>query len=420
MSEIFHVVALCSLVVIILGALSAYVQGTLASLPLLAVATGIVAGPALTGWIDPSNWQSKEIIVREVARFTIAISVVGIAIRTPPETWKRLVRPVTVMLTLGMAGMWAMSTLVSWVTLGSAFSLSFATAVLIAACLTPTDPVAASAIVSGPIAKSMLPANLRGLLSLESGANDGLGYLFVMLPMLAIARGEAGGELVRHWLVDILILDVLLAAGVGIVLGWLVARLQRLSDRHKLAEFHSYHAISIALAFGALGLGRMLGADGILTAFAAGGAFCLTVGRHDAMEEENVHETISKLMDLPAFVIFGLVIPWHGWATLGVWAVLFPLAILLLRRPPLMLALAPLLSSRFSGRDIAFAGWFGPIGIAAIFYAMESVERTGDQFVWYAVSAAVAGSILVHGVTATPGMRLYASRRKAEADDAES
>ncbi|MEO2037594.1 MAG: hypothetical protein ABGW90_02670, partial [Martelella sp.] len=130
MSEIFHVVALCSLVVIILGALSAYVQGTLASLPLLAVATGIVAGPALIGWIDPSDWQSKEIIVREVARFTIAISVVGIAIRTPPETWKRLVRPVTVMLTLGMAGMWAMSTLASWVTLGPAFSLSFATAVL--------------------------------------------------------------------------------------------------------------------------------------------------------------------------------------------------------------------------------------------------------------------------------------------------
>ncbi|QQM29155.1 cation:proton antiporter [Martelella lutilitoris] len=410
MTEVFHVVGLSALVVIVLGALSARIQNSLISMPLIAMAAGIVAGPAVSGWITPEAWPHQEVIVREVARFTIAISVVGIAIRVPPHVWRTMFGPVSIMLTLGMAGMWAASTLVSWATLGLAFEPGLAVLALIGAAITPTDPVTASAIVSGPVAERLLPEKIRGMLSLESGANDGLGYLFVMLPLMALTRESEGPSLLGDWLVETLLMDVALAIAAGLVIGWLVAKLLEISDRYQLAEVHSYHAITIALAIAALAAGRLIGADGILTAFAAGGAFCFSVNRHDAIEEEKTHETISKVMDLPAFVIFGLVIPWEGWGKLGVLAVLFPIAILLFRRLPVVFALQPLLKRKLTGADLAFVGWFGPVGIAAIFYAMDSLERTGDPFVWHAVSTVVAGSILVHGITAIIGMKQHRKR----------
>ena len=54
-----------------------------------------------------------------------------------------------------------------------------------------------------------------------------------------------------------------------------------------------------------------------------------------------------------------------------------------------------------------FVGWFGPIGIAAIFYAILAIERTGMEIVWLAGSLVVAGSVLIHGMTSTPATHQY-------------
>lgn len=48
-----------------------------------------------------------------------------------------------------------------------------------------------------------------------------------------------------------------------------------------------------------------------------------------------------------------------------------------------------------------FVGWFGPIGVAALFYATLAVRETGIETVWVLASLVVAGSVLVHGATAT-------------------
>lgn len=59
------------------------------------------------------------------------------------------------------------------------------------------------------------------------------------------------------------------------------------------------------------------------------------------------------------------------------------------------------------GRETLFAGWFGPIGIAALFYATVAHRLLGIELVWTVVSLVVASSVAVHGVTATPGTKLY-------------
>jgi sodium/hydrogen antiporter len=81
--------------------------------------------------------------------------------------------------------------------------------------------------------------------------------------------------------------------------------------------------------------------------------------------------------------------------------------VLLLRRPPVWLLLQPLLPSLRDRREAFFNGWFGPIGIAALFYAAEASQITNLDQVWTIGSLVVFGSILVHGISATPLIRRY-------------
>lgn len=65
-----------------------------------------------------------------------------------------------------------------------------------------------------------------------------------------------------------------------------------------------------------------------------------------------------------------------------------------------------------------FIGWFGPIGVAALFYAALSVRETGTQTGWIVGTLIVAGSIVAHGITAVPATLAYDRFVDAETSDA--
>ena len=55
-----------------------------------------------------------------------------------------------------------------------------------------------------------------------------------------------------------------------------------------------------------------------------------------------------------------------------------------------------------------YLGWFGPIGVSALFYATPEAERSAvHEVVVAAGSLLVVASTVVHGITASPGRRLY-------------
>ncbi len=58
-------------------------------------------------------------------------------------------------------------------------NLNFLSSLAIAACLTPTDPILAAAIIGGKYADKHVPAHLRHLLAAESASNDGAAYPFL-------------------------------------------------------------------------------------------------------------------------------------------------------------------------------------------------------------------------------------------------
>ena len=93
------------------------------------------------------------------------------------------------------------------------------------------------------------------------------------------------------------------------------------------------------------------------------------------------------------------------------------MGILLLRRLPMMLALRPLIDPLRSRVDALFAGWFGPMGVAALFYATLAERKAGLEEAWVVGSLVVFASTIAHGVTATPLTKWYGRREGPEGDD---
>ncbi len=64
-------------------------------------------------------------------------------------------------------------------------------------------------------------------------------------------------------------------------------------------------------------------------------------------------------------------------------------------------------------RGTPFLAWYGPLGVAAAYHALFA-ERSGPpeaERIVAVCTLANAASVLVHSVSATPGVRRYAGRR---------
>lgn len=399
MQQLYLTMALAAFAVVGLGLASAILQKLPLSRPLLALAIGVAAGPAGLGVLRPEDWSSPHLILKEAARLTLAISVMGVALRIPVRDLPRLRRPLLLLLGPGLLLMWAISSGLVWLAFGMAPLLAIAAG----AAITPTDPVVAAAIVTGRRAKETLPRDSRTILSTESGANDGLAYLLVLLPLLLLTEGTEKG--LARFVLHSIPVGVLLAVAIGAVLGSATAFVLRIGDSRGWVAESSILGMTVALSLLAVSAAHAMGSDGILAAFAAGLAFNALVDRSAEMEDENVQEAVSKLFALPVFVLTGTLLPWGAWAGQGWSLALFALAALVLRRPLTLLLLAPFMGMR--RRDALFFGWFGPIGVAAIYYALHLREALHEPQIWHIAGAAVTASVLLHGITASPGVSLY-------------
>jgi sodium/hydrogen antiporter len=398
--------AVIAATVLLTGVFSLPLKRTLLQEPMIAVAVGIVVGPFFLGWIDLTALEHPHEFLYEAARITLAVAVMGVALRLERSSIRRFWSPALALVTIGMVAMWGAATLLIMGVLGLPFWL----AALIGAAVTPTDPVVAMAIVTGPFAEKHLPDALRSTLSLESGANDGLAYLLILLPLLMLAHPP--GEAWSAWLVDTLVKGVLLAIVLGLAIGYGAARLLHWAHRAGFIESYSYLMFTVALTLFTLGMGHVIGAESLISVFVAGLAFDFWSDTGEKHDEENVQEAVSKLCTIPMLVLFGTALPIGAWVEMG-WALaLLAIATLLLRRPPVLALMWPLLRGTLGAREIAFLGWFGPMGVAAIFYAAFALREGQPEVVWHAVSALVFASIVVHGVTAWPFTRLYATARE--------
>lgn len=396
--------------VLLLGLVAGFVKNRLwMAETMICLAIGIFVGPLVLNALTPAdlNWTPVPHL-EEVAHLTLGIAVMGAALRLPAGYWRRNKRNLAAVLCIGLPLMVASGAGLAVAILG----LPFLPALMVGAALGPTDPVVASSITGGRVSEANLPARTRNLLTAESGANDGLGLLFVLLPVLLVTEPAAAAW--ADWGLRVLLWEVLGAVLIGAACGEAAGRLLVWAVRQPSSEAHSITTIGLALSITVLFFVRMIGSDGILAVFAAG----LLLKRHlDRVEttHEHTQEAIGRFFDLPVFILFGAMLPWQEWVALGWQGLGFAVAVLVLRRLPWWMLLRPLFPALRSRPEAVFLGWFGPTGIASVYYALLITDRTGFDGAWPVVSLAVTASILAHGITATPLTQLAGRYLKPDA-----
>ena len=413
MDQLNIVITAIGVIVLFLGLLSDYFRRQWwSSDPFSALLLGILLGPVGLGLVDPENWDiSQEHLLEQAARFTLAIGLMGVALRLPRGyCLGRYGKSLAVLLGLVMPMMWLVSgLLVYWI-----LKLPFWEAMVIGAAITPTDPIVATSIVTGAVAEENLPERLRHLISAESGANDGLSYPFLLLAILMLERNSDNSRAIAtlsHWFTHVVLWEVGMAIIFGAFLGYAAGRLLEWAEQKNTIEEQSFLGYTIALSITVLGAAKLIATDGVLAVFIAGLAFNYAVKAQERAEEENVQEAINRFFNLPIFILLGLTIPWQEWGHLGWWNLVLVVAILLLRRIPALLLCYRLIKPAKAIPEALFVGWFGPIGAAAIYYAGYSMRETGIEEVWLVCSLMICASIVAHGFSAVPLTKLYGKNR---------
>ncbi|KAJ2441174.1 hypothetical protein GGF42_007383, partial [Coemansia sp. RSA 2424] len=128
-------------------------------------------------------------------------------------------------------------------------------------------------------------------------------------------------------------------------------------------------------------------------------------------EDTGLQETMNGLVSMSFFIYFGTIIPWPLYTgILSPWRIFLAVVlIMVLRRLPVIMASYKLIPAIRTWQDALFAGWFGPIGVSAVFYSIETIKQLNmyedsnggrvASLVYPIVCAVVFGSVLVHGVT---------------------
>lgn len=369
--------------------------------PMAAMILGVVIGPLGLDLLRLSHWGDPFTVVEQFARLTVGLAVMAAALRLPQRYFRNHARSMGTVLVPGMVAMWLVSGLLAYAVL----SVPLWIALLVGAIVAPTDPVLAGTIVTGNTAEEYIPAPIRNVLTGESGANDGLAYPLVFLPILVVQHPPR--RAIVDWLLETVLWEVGAAVAVGAIVGAAAGWIERESRKHEFLEETSLLSITVAFTFAVLGGVKLLGSDGILAAFVAGLLFNRFANARDESDEQKVQETVLRLFTVPIFVVFGLMLPWEGWLALGWPGIVLAAGVLLLRRLPMVLVFHRFVRPVEGDRDALFAGWFGPIGIAALFYASVAHRIIGREIVWAAASLVIASSVLIHGVTATPFTKLY-------------
>ncbi len=376
----------------------------IASEPMFAVAAGAVFGPHVLGWVSVGNLTDNQpALLEQLSRLTLAIAIITGTLRVGWPWVRRHLRDVAIILLIGLPLMWGLSVAALIVTL----PLPVLTLVLLAAIATPTDPVLAQAIVTSESAEENVPENVRHLISADSAGNDGLAFLFVTIALWMVAREQARGWADLAYLIG---WELLAALALGAVFGWVMGKLMVWAVGGWGATL-SLISATTALAFATVTGLKLLDMDGIFGVFGAGLALSAAIGEEHHARPISFNHALAEIFQLPLLVLLGMTLPFDDWYRMGWPLMLAVILVLLIRRIPMLLAIKPWLRAVPDWPSALFIGWFGPIGIGTLFYAVMALRETAADHLYAVATAIIAGSVFAHGVTDTIGSSLLARVR---------
>jgi NhaP-type Na+/H+ or K+/H+ antiporter len=392
---------------LVIGALlSGLARRSVLSLAALFVLAGFALGP---GGVEVLDFSANSGFVTELATVALIVILFRDGLEVDAELlqshWHLPLRKLVIAMPI-TAGIVA---LLAHVVVGLDWTESF----LLGALLSPTDPVLSSGVVTDP----RVPRVVRHSLNLESGLNDGLA-LPAVLAFAAALTPNSGHFVWWHYVIQ----DIGLGLAFGLICGLVGSLLMPHPKRERLDQAipaHQKALYGLGLAFATYGLSVLPPhGNGFIAVFVA--AIVIGIRRPDLRQHfaERAQEVV-EVVKLAIFTVFGSLLTLHGlfadgWAAVAVVAGTFLLA----RPVAVWVALA---GTRLDAPAKAFMAWFGPKGVATIAFSVLILSRhvSEGRRIFDLAALTVFASIILHGLSDTPGTNWIARRRALEGTERE-
>lgn len=399
MFEFYNVLTIIGAFILVFALLSLFIkEKCYISETLVATVVGMVFGKNGFRGINLSD-KAAAVGMFQFSRMVINLQVIAVGMVVSKEYVLKSVQSLFMLLVPTMMFSWIVSTII----IRYFLEFSLENAMIVGACITPTDPVLASTILKGKFANRYVPAHIRKLLTFESGANDGLGLALLNFPLyLLIYRGRPA-DIAWSLFFKTFIYELGLSVVIGIGLGVLSRYLLIKSKEMRMIDKESLLAYTIALAFFVSGVTALMGVDDIFACFVCGVFFSWYDEESiEEVKESHLLEVIDMLVNLTFFVFFGATFPYEAISAQNIFVCVM---LILLRRLPVILVLKPAIDKLYTVKEAVFAGWFGPVGAGAIFLAYSAKEMLQehkislDGKIMNLVHLIVFSSVLIHGIT---------------------
>ncbi|HEX7306650.1 cation:proton antiporter [Lentzea sp.] len=382
------------------------------SMPMVFLGAGALTFSVVGDLPDPDPDRHSTVLLH-LTEICVIISLMGaglalnraVGFRGWATTWRLLAITMPLsMLAVGLLGWWALG-------------LGVASSVLLAAALAPTDPVLASEVQVAEPAESpdSDEDEARFALTSEAGLNDGLAFPFTYAAIAISVAGAAPSGWLPHWLgVDVLWrLGCGLAIGVGV--GWLLGKLffSSPSEKFRLSE-HAEGFVALAATFLTYGVTELAEGYGFVAVFVC--ACTVRAAERNHGYHQVLHSYVEQAERMLTVVIVFLL---GGAAVSGLlsglrWQeVAVAAAVLLLVRPAA--GWIGLLRGKTGPRERTVIAFFGVRGVGSLFYityALQEGDFADHGTIWRIVGLVVIGSVLVHGLSASPVMWFLDRKRR--------
>ena len=379
-------VAIIGTAVFLWGLLSARLEHADLTAPIVFVGVGGLCAAA--GLADaPATTETVTPLVEVTLVLVLFSDAAGVPFDQLRSDLGRCVRLLAIGLPLTVVAGWGLADVVFT-------DLGVWLALLVGAALAPTDAALGLPVVTN----AGVPADVRRLITIESGLNDGIATPVVVFALAGAAAVEHvdGASALGHAIAELGI-GVVVGAVVGGGGGWALqgARRRGWAD----AEFSGITVLALALVAYAGAL--TVHGNGFVAAFCGGLAFGATAGQRSSTELVFLEQT-GGLLSLLVWFVFGvqalpIIVDRIDLLTL-LYAVL---SLTVLRMLPVALATV---GAGLDRADVLFVGWFGPRGLASLVFALLALEELGpaaDEAVTV-IGVTVLLSVLAHGLTAAP------------------
>ncbi|WPH01459.1 Hypothetical protein R9X50_00430500 [Acrodontium crateriforme] len=407
--------------------------------PPIALAFGILLGPrvfsiltpntcGLDGCLDPNlgpgGWGWGDGTIQEITRVIVGIQVFAVGVELPKRYASRHWRSILMLLGPVMTIGW----LVCAGFVALLFGTDLPTSLVIAACLTPTDPVLAASILSNSQFSNRVPPRIKHMLSAESGCNDGISFPFLYIGLFILTQ-ENDASAFKSWFLITILWQCVFGTILGLVIGTTFNRLLRFSDKKGYIDDAGFTVFYLLLAVLSVGVGSTLGADDFLVSFGAGYGFARDGWFSEKTKEARLPKILDLLFNSAMFVYLGTIIPWYDFVPQNITISITPIRligflvlVLLFRRIPAVLLTWRWIPDIHTWHEAFFCGHFGPMGLGGLFLAIEAravlengtaipdahpphygypytAREKAVMMVWPIVCFTVMGSTIVHGLS---------------------